>query len=104
MVNDVAAELDLPAKLRIHNAFHVSLLRKYTPTAHCKAMPIPEIIEGELEYEVENILDHRTSRNGTTFLIKWQGYPMEDNTWEPEKNLTNCHEILHAYKVRHKLA
>jgi len=38
------------------------------------------------------VLDRRTARNtnGTTsweYLIKWQDYPPENNTWEPWRNL-----------------
>ncbi len=43
-------------------------------------------------YKVEDVLDRRTARNtnGTTsweYLIKWQDYPPENNTWEPWRNL-----------------
>ncbi len=49
--------------------------------------------EEESEFEVEAILDKREERDGkkwvTKYLIKWKGYPDEDNTWEPEDNLQN---------------
>jgi len=101
--SDVTYKLDLPAKLKIHNVFHISLLRHYTPTANCKAVPLPEILEGEVEYEVEAILDHKGTKS-KHFLVKWKGYPSEDNTWEPEVNLQNCHELLMQYKHAHNLA
>jgi hypothetical protein len=109
MVNPVVVKLDLPATLRMHNTFHVSLLRHYTtnPTG-CKAPPLPTIIDGELEYEVEDLLSHELRSQGRTkrlwYLVRWKGYSAEDNTWEPENNLTNCGEILSAYKAKHKLA
>lgn len=41
--------------------------------------------EGEEEYEIEAIRDHRGRPNGSIeYLIKWKGYPESDNTWEPE--------------------
>jgi len=41
-------------------------------------------------YEVEEILDYVSDpRTGAlSFLIKWQGYPDEQNTWEPEEHLS----------------
>ena len=102
MVNEVAARLDLPTKLRLHPTFHVSLLRKNNSTANCKAVPLPEIIEGELEYEVEDIVSHRSTKQGTEYLIKWRYFSTNDNTWEPESNLGNSQAILKAYKARIK--
>ncbi len=58
---------------------------------------MPEVIQDEFEWEVENILLHREvksgSRSKTEFLIKWVGFGPEHCTWEPEKNLTNCKDL-----------
>ncbi|KAJ9519415.1 hypothetical protein QJQ45_023059 [Haematococcus lacustris] len=47
-------------------------------------------------YEVEQVLSHRQVRNGRAgaYLLKWKGYGVEHNTWEPRKNLTGCAELL----------
>ena len=39
--------------------------------------------EGE-DYEIEKILDHKTLRSGTKYLIHWLGYPDTDNEWVHE--------------------
>jgi Chromo (CHRromatin Organisation MOdifier) domain len=46
--------------------------------------PPPDLIDGEAEYEVEQIHSHRTWGRCKTlqYLIKWKGYPESDNTWE----------------------
>ena len=31
------------------------------------------------------------------YLVKWKGYPMSDNSWEPEKNL-NADELIAKFK------
>lgn len=98
VVNPVVVKLDLPAGLKMHNVFHVSLLRHYREGTDCKAPPLPLVIKGQLEYEVEHIVDHKSSKNGTKYLIRWKGYTAVDDTWEPEKNLANCQEVLKEYQ------
>lgn len=50
----------------------------------------------ENNYEVEEILDHKNTRAGRKFLIRWKGYDSDDDTWEKESNL-KCPEILNKY-------
>ena len=53
------------------------------------------------EYEVEDILDHRSRGRGRSscmeYLAKWHGYSVLESTWEPEANLTNCAHTLVLY-------
>ena len=59
------------------------------------------------EFEVENLLDHRTRRHGSAsgleYLVKWKGYSVFEATWEPASNLTNCSEVWSAYRQRRGL-
>ncbi|UKK01678.2 hypothetical protein MACK_001031 [Theileria orientalis] len=45
------------------------------------------------EFEVEDILDFKYVKGKPRYLIKWKGYPPEDNTWEPEENMTNISDF-----------
>ena len=86
--------------------FHTSLLMPYRENdTHGPnyAMPPPDVIEGEEEYEVEAIVGHQKRRGQTQFLVKWLEYPVSENSWEPEENLDNAAEILRAYKQVHHL-
>lgn len=47
-------------------------------------------------YEVENILDHKFTKNQRRFLVRWKGFNSNHDTWEPEKCL-NCPKILNTY-------
>jgi hypothetical protein len=49
--------------------------------------PPPELIEGQEEWEVEQILDMRLYRCKRQYLIKWKGYSDAHNSWEPEENV-----------------
>jgi hypothetical protein len=87
IVSPVAVRLELPPQWRIHPVFHISLLTPYTETpSHGPnfTRPPPDLIDGEEEYEVEQIRSHQTWGWSKTlqYLIKWAGYPKSDNTWE----------------------
>lgn len=49
------------------------------------------------EWEVEEIIDDKMIRNQPHHLIKWVGYGMESNSWEPIENLTNCQNLVDQY-------
>jgi len=51
----------------------------------------------KIEYVVEAILDKRLIRGKWEYLIKWEGYSDEDNTWEPEENCI-CPELMEAFQ------
>ncbi|CAJ0946555.1 unnamed protein product [Ranitomeya imitator] len=82
VLNPVSFRLTLPASFSIHNMFHRSLLRRYVaPVVPSIDPPAPVLVEGELEYIVEKILDSRVSRRKLQYLVKWKGYGQEDNSW-----------------------
>lgn len=105
VINPVAYRLELPNSLKLHNVFHISLLKaaRDRPGSTTIPPPPPELIEGEWEFEVESILSHRFLRNNKTeFLVKWLGYGPEHNTWEPEANCANCPDKVTEYWDRVK--
>jgi hypothetical protein len=58
-INVVAFKIDLTAGLRMHNVFHISLLRPYIEGKSPRSPPIPEVIKGEFELIVQKILKFR---------------------------------------------
>jgi len=60
---------------------------------------VPVEVEGEEEYIVEEILDSHLRCNKLEFLVKWEGYMNENNSWEPEDNCKNvCNAIAAFYQ------
>lgn len=55
---------------------------------------------GDEEYEVEDIVNHKIVRGKTSFLIRWKNYDASGDTWEPESSLS-CPEIISKYKEEH---
>jgi hypothetical protein len=49
--------------------------------------PLPEIIHGEEEWVVEEILDSKMMNRKLHYLVKWAGFEVEHNSWEPWDNI-----------------
>ena len=86
-VGSRAFRLELPSALtRVHPVFHVSLLEPHTVNVlqgrHSDPPP-PIEIDGELEYEVEDVLDSRYRGRQLQYLVRWAGYGPESDSWEP---------------------
>src|SRR5712672_462773 len=107
VVSPVAYRLQLPAAWNIHDVFHASLLTPYRETASHGpnfTRPPPDLVQGNEEFEVETIINHRFvgRRKTLQYLIKWKGYPSSDNTWEPVNNV-HAPEIVKQYHQRRPL-
>ena len=89
--------IELPKALgRMHNVFHVSSLKKYHVSGNYQPPPLPEFIDGELEYEVDWIESTRYEGSKRQYLVHWVGYPGE-STWEKESQLTHCPQKVKAF-------
>ena len=105
VVSPLSYRLDLPKKLRrLHPVFHVSKLKEYHSTSDFKDRiqqdrPMPVVkIDGEDEWYVEKIIDKRTKKNRIEYLVKWEGYPEWESTWEPLSNLNHAKEAVAEYE------
>jgi len=98
--------LELPAQWKIHNVFHGNLLLPYYETKEHRCNfpePAPDLIEGQLEWEVEEILDSRRYRRKLQYLIRWKGYSDAHNSWEPKEDV-NAPVLLTAFYGRNPAA
>ena len=107
-VGKQAYELELPKlppTMKMHDVFHVSLLKNYHEEGNHQPPPVTIFLDGEQEHEVERILDHRqNNRRSKSYLVRWTGFGPEHDTWEPEAALQNCRDTVRTYwnEQRHK--
>jgi len=109
VLSEVTYKLELPSQWKIHPMFHTNLLTPYKETAlHGTnyTRPPPNLIKGEAEYEVEQILDVRCRGRGrkVQYYVKWKGFPMSDNTWEPPAHLNNAQDLIADFYHLHPMA
>ncbi|CAI7782374.1 unnamed protein product [Closterium sp. NIES-53] len=105
-VTPVTFRLRLPATWKLHNAFHVQLLKPYKdPNQQFQGRqlppPPPVLIQDEPEYEVERVLTHRR-RGGNTLeiLLRWKGYDPTEESWVAEADMGNARRALKGYLVK----
>jgi hypothetical protein len=49
-------------------------------------------------YNVEKILDKKKYKNVWKYKVKWEGYSIDECTWEPIENLDNCKNLVEEFE------
>jgi len=104
-ISSHAYKLDLPASMKCHPVFHVSLLEPAASNplqGQKQPAPPPIIVDDNIEFEVEEILDSKLVRKSLKYLVRWVGY--QELTWEPVELLKNSPELVYYFhkKYPHK--
>ena len=77
-------ELELPKSMKIHPVFHITVLEPAHPSIPVATqVPTLETDNNDKEYVVEKVLQSQLVDGQLQYLVKWMGYGMDDNTWEP---------------------
>ena len=100
-IGTVAYRLVLPPSMSgVHEVFHVSMLRKYTPD------PAHEVDWGQIKVDIDGtfeegpvcILDSRDKvlRRKTVRLLRvlWRHYGVQESTWEREDTMRAIYPFL----------
>jgi transposase InsO family protein len=101
-VGPAAYKLKLPYSMRrLHPVFPVVKLTLSPPDPiegrEHPTHPDPEIVDGEEEYEVEEILNSRIRWRRVEYKVRWQGYGPEDDTWQRWKDLAHAEDKVRAF-------
>ena len=92
----------------LHPVFNIVKLILASPDPilrRCQNPPPPlELIDGEEEYVVEKVLNSRMFRQRLQYLIKWEDYGTEHNTWEYSENVNNAPEKVAEFHTKNPAA
>jgi len=100
IISTNVVKLQLPSTVKIHPVVNISRIRRYVGQVEGqrKEQPAPVIIEGEEEWEVEQILNKRKVKGKDKYLVRWKGFTAELNTWEERENLENAKEAVEEFE------
>jgi hypothetical protein len=93
-------KLNLPSQWKIHDVFHAKLLHPYKETEEYGVNfqePPPDLIEGEEEWEVDQIRDERVQKGIKQYLIHWKGYSDAHDSWEPVTHI-NAPDLIATFQ------
>jgi hypothetical protein len=82
-VGAVAYRLHLPEGARIHDVFHVGVLKPFHGEPPSATPPLPPLQHGRVLDVPERIIKAQLRRGTWHVLVKWAGLPVADSTWEP---------------------
>ena len=93
-----------PSMSCLHPVFNVIklMLAPIDPIAgrHALPPPPPELIDSKEKYVVEEILNSRVFHHKLQYLVKWEGYSVENNTWEYWDNLGNAADVVNDFYTK----
>jgi len=104
-VGNSAYRLRLPPSMgRLHPVFNVVKLSLAPPDPilgyRTSPPPLLEIVDGEEEWVVEEILDSQMVNRKLCYLVKWEGFGVEHNSWKPWDNV-HAPELVADFYWRH---
>ena len=79
-LNNVSYKLQLPEASKIHDVFHVSLLKRFHPDETWGR-------EATIRCEPEALLKTQVRRGRRRYFIKWRGKPLSEASWVTEEAL-----------------
>ena len=86
---------------------NIRFLKPFHPSpAKYEGRPEPEaamlvLVEGEVEWEVQDIVNHRRLKSGLKYQVKWKN--TRETQWLRKHNLINCPELLREYHRLHQI-
>jgi hypothetical protein len=88
-VTDTTVDLEFPPTSKKSPTVSRQHIERLPPDEFGRALPEAELIGGEEAYEVEAIIGERLQgkKKERQFRIKWQHWPINDASWEPESRL-----------------
>ena len=90
-IGTVAYRLRLPEGARIHDVFHVGVLKPFRGTPPTSVPALPPIHHGRPLQQPERVLRSELRRGVWHVLVEWSGMPASEATWEPVPAFREAH-------------
>jgi hypothetical protein len=82
LINPVAVRLDLPPCTRLHDVFHVGLLKPFMGVPSAAPPPLLALHHGAVVLEPASVVRTRLARGVRQVLVQWKNEPASSATWE----------------------
>jgi hypothetical protein len=99
-VGVVACQLQLPAGARLHDVFHVRLLKKYCGEEPTGPDTLPPIRHGRACLEPEEATKSCLARGCTEVVVRWAGQPAVSTSWV---DIAEFRQLYPTFKLADKL-
>ena len=84
--SDTAVQTDLPLTEDTSDPFSKDIKPGHDELVDIEEFG-PPITDNETIFRAEKLIDTRVWKGRREYLIKWEGFPQSENTWEPEDNI-----------------
>lgn len=99
-IGHAAYRLKLPPRARIHNVFHVALLKKFEGVAPTDIVQLPDIVHGRVVPAPAAAIKARWNQGIQEVLIQWVGSSPEEASWE---TLDHFREAYPSFQLEDEL-
>jgi hypothetical protein len=93
-IHQVSYRLQLLAKVKIHDVFHASLLKKFESNPPESIVQLPEFLHGRVVPSPDSVVKARFNRGVWEVLVQWVGRSAADTSWERLKNFNKCYPTV----------
>lgn len=111
-IGNLAYKLDFPISWKLHPVVSMAHLWRPTqgndPFGREAPRPGPVKVDGQEEFEIERLVDHRVEWRGKSptirFLIRWKGWEQKYDNWESRQELmANAREMVEEYEAKNPI-
>ena len=90
-IGSVAYRLQLPPGARLHDVFHVGLLKPFRGTPPDSVPPLPPIQHGQVCLQHAAVTQSRLARGVRQVLVQWKDKPSAEASWMPLDEFRTLH-------------
>lgn len=91
VINSVAFRLALPPGARLHDVFHVGLLKPFIGTPPAAPPQLPQVHNGAVVLTPARAIKACLARGVPQILVQWEGQPPSSASWEDLASFQDCY-------------